>query len=396
MPRFIYAVAAAALLGACHGDTALPDPDLPVPTLDPVLVAQGQDIFRYDTFGDDNFWTDTLRIHEVIQSALTPRLALQLGLQVDVDALPPAVQQALAAGQVNLDDPATTVTLLKLRSVVGVMGQVETINGRDTLTRVGVTCALCHSMVDNSFAPGIGHRRDGFANVALNPGAIIATSPALSAAQKAVYNSWGAGHYDPRYNIDGKNTPIVLPPIYGLARVSHETFTGDGVMSYWNAYVGVTQMHGKGNFSDPRLGISRTAAVDMVTPKLPALREYQMSLQTPAPPAGFADANAAIRGRAVFEVKGRCATCHLGLTLTDINLGRRHAAADVGQDGSYAARTATRLYRTTPLRGLWQHAPYFHDGSAASLEAVVEHYQQQFKLGLSSTEKADLVQYLRT
>jgi len=384
------------VLVGCSDGPSSPNPELPPPNLDPALVAQGKEIFRFDTFGDDHFWTDTLRIHEVIQAAVTPRLALSLGLKVDVDALPQAVQTAIAEGHVDLDDPATTVTLLKLGAVVGLQGRVETINGRDTLTSIGVTCALCHSVVDNSFAPGIGHRLDGYANTTLNPGAIIATSPALTEAQRVVYSSWGPGLYDPRFSIDGLNTPIVIPPAYGLARVSHETFTGDGPVSYWNAYVAVTQMHGQGNFVDTRLGISRSASPDLVTSRLPALRAYQLSIEAPAPPAGSFDPAAAARGRKVFAGQARCATCHTGTVLSDINLGIRHDASETGMDPAYAQRTAERRYRTTPLRALWQHAPYFHDGSAATLEEVVTHYQRALALNLTATERADLLEYLRS
>src|SRR6185503_5273894 len=224
----------------------------------------GQEIFRYDTFGDEKFWTDTARMHEVVQSSVSPSLALKVGLKVDADAIPPAVAQAIKAGQVDLNNSATTVTLLKLNAVVGLHGTVRTVNGRDTLVRLGITCALCHSTVNNSFAPGIGERQDGWPNRDLNVGAIIALSPAIPEAQKAIYNSWGPGKYDPRYNFDGKSTPLVLPPAYGLARVRNETYTAEGPISYWNAYVAVTQMGGRGNFADPRLGIDVKHSPDMV------------------------------------------------------------------------------------------------------------------------------------
>jgi hypothetical protein len=155
------------------------------------LLAQGQAVFRFDTFGDETQWTDTLRMHEVIGSAVDPTTALAVGLKVDAEALPTAVVQGIRDGSVDLKSPATTVALLKLNAVVGLQGKVDVVNGKDTLTRVGVTCALCHSTVDNSFAPGIGKRLDGWANRDLNPGAIIALSPALSATMKAVYNSSG-------------------------------------------------------------------------------------------------------------------------------------------------------------------------------------------------------------
>jgi mono/diheme cytochrome c family protein len=342
-----------------------------------------------------------LRLHEVIQQAVSPATALEVGLKVDVDALPTAVRQAIQAGQVDLNDPATTVTLLKLNAVVGVMGTVETVGGRDTLTRVGITCALCHTAVDNSFAPGIGTRLDGWPNRDLNVGAIIALSPALTAAQKAVYESWGAGMYDPRFSIDGQNLPVVLPPAFGLRTVRNELYTGDDTISYWNAYVAVTQMHGQGSFADPRLGISVVRSPDLVTSKLPALRDYQHSLETPEPAAGSFDAAAAARGRAVFTGAGRCAGCHIPeRAYTDINAGRLHAPAETGMEPGYAARSVTKRYRTTPLRGLWHppqlQGPYFHDGRAATLEAVVEHYDTVRNLNLTADQKRDLVEFLKS
>jgi cytochrome c5 len=354
----------------------------------------GQEIFRYDTFGDEKFWTDTARMHEVVQSSVSPSLALKVGLKVDADAIPPAVAQAIKAGQVDLNNPATTVTLLKLNAVVGLRGTVRTINGKDTLVRLGITCALCHSTVNNSFAPGIGRRQDGWPNRDLNVGAIIALSPAITAEQKAIYNSWGPGKYDPRFNLDGKSTPLALPPAYGLARVRSETYTAEGPISYWNAYVAVTQMHGQGNFSDKRLGISITQSPDLVTSKLAALRRYQHSLQAPRAPAGSFDVAAAGRGRAVFN--RTCASCHIGVTGTDNNNGKLHAPDETGVDGAYAARTARKAYRTTPLRGLAQHAPYFHDGSAATLADVVAHYNRVRHLGLSDAQQRDLVEFLKS
>lgn len=357
-------------------------------------VAMGQQVFRHETFGDEQFWSDTARMHEVIQKSVSPELALSVGLKVDAAAIPPDVAQAIKDGKVNLKDPATTVTLLKLNSVVGLKGTVESVGGKDSLVRVGITCALCHSTVDNSFAPGIGQRLDGWPNRDLNVGAIIALSPAVTPAQKAVYSSWGPGKYDPRYNQDGKSTPLVLPPAYGLAQVTNETYTAEGPISYWNAYVAVTQMHGRGNFSDPRLNINITYSPDLVTPKLAALRSYQHSIAAPPAPAGSFDAASADRGRSVFDQS--CASCHVGRTGTDNNTGVLHAAAETGMDGAYALRTATRMYRTTPLRGLWQHPPYFHDGSAKTLVDVVEHYNRVRKLGLTDAQKRDLVEFLKS
>lgn len=385
-------VGSAAIVGSCEDMPTRPGRG----PLDPALIAQGKEIFRFDTFGDEKYWTDTLRMHEVVQGGVTPATALSVGLKVDADALPAALKAALARGEVDLNSTATTVALLKLNAVIGLKGQVQTVAGRDTLTRLGITCALCHSTVDNSFAAGIGRRQDGWANMDLNVGAIVALSPAVPVALKAVLRLWGPGKYDPRINVDGLNTPLVLPPAYGLRGVERETYTGEGPVSYWNAYVAVTQMHGQGNFSDPRLGISIMQSPDLVTPKLPALSAYQFSLETPPPPAGSFDQLAANRGRGVFAGAARCASCHMGNELTDVNRGVLHAPSETGMDPRYAARTTTRAYRTTPLRGLWQHAPYFHDGSARTLADVVNHYDRVRSLSLSAQQKQDLVEYLKS
>jgi len=349
-------------------------------------VADGQRIFRFDTFGDEQFWTDTLHMNQVVEQSVDPTTALAVGLKVDAAVLPPGILQ-----KVDLKSPATTVALLKMGAVVGIRATVDSNNH---ITRLGITCALCHSNVDNSVMPGIGRRMDGWPNHDLNVGGIVALAPVLSAAQKAVYQSWGPGKYDPRYNLDGKNGALVIPPAYGLARVKSETYTAEGPISYWNAYVAVTQMHGHGNFSDARLGIAVTQSPDMVSPKLAALRAYQHSLAPPPPPAGSFDAAAAGRGRALFERS--CLSCHVGVTGTDNNAGKLHAPAETGVDGAYAVRTATKAYRTTPLRALWQHAPYFHDGSAATLADVVTHYNTVRKLGLTAEQQHDLVEYLKS
>lgn len=350
------------------------------------LVAEGQQIFRFDTFGNEPFWTDTLQLNEVVEKAVDPTTALKVGLKVDAAVLPPGLLQ-----QVDLKSPATTVALLKMNAIVGVKAEVDSNNH---ITRLGITCALCHSTVDNSVMPGIGQRQDGWPNRDLNVGAIIALSPVLPADKKAVYNSWGPGRYDPRYNIDGRSTPLVLPPAYGLANVKNETYTAEGPLSYWNAYVAVTQMHGRGNFADPRLGLDIRHSPDLVGPKLAALGAYQHSIPTPPPPAGSFDSAGAARGRAVFD--SSCASCHIGTSGTDNNNGMLHAPAETGMNGEYAARTATKAYRTTPLRALWQHPPYFHDGSARTLEAVVEHYDRVRALKLTSPQKRDLVEYLKS
>jgi len=350
------------------------------------LVAEGHRIFRFDTFGDEQFWTDTLRLNEVVEKNVDPTTALTVGLKVDADVLPPGILK-----KVDLKSPATTVALLKMNAIVGIQA---TVDANNHITRLGITCALCHSTVDNSVMPGIGRRKDGWPNRDLNVGAIIALSPVLPANKKAVYESWGAGKYDPRFNLDGKNTPLVIPPAYGLAKVKNETYTAEGPISYWNAYVAVTQMHGHGNFSDPRLGIDVKQSPDMVSPKLPALRAYQHSLLAPPPPAASFDAAAAERGSALFS--RTCLACHVGATNTDNNSGKLHAPAETGVDGTYAARTANKAYRTTPLRALWQHPPYFHDGSAATLADVVVHYNRVRTLGLTVEQQRDLVEYLKS
>jgi mono/diheme cytochrome c family protein len=385
---------AVAVVGACGGssdDSAAEQA---------ALLAQGKQIFRYDTFGDEVQWTDTLRMHEVISAAVDPVTALSVGLKVDAEALPQSVVDGISNGSVDLKSPATTIALLKLNAVVGVKGTVEATNGKDTLTRVGITCALCHSTVDNSFAPGIGKRLDGWPNRDLNPGAIIALSPAVDAVKKAVFNSWGKGKYDPRFNVDGINGPVVIPPAYGLNGLNHTTFTGDGSdVAYWNRYVAVVQMGGQGSFSDPRLPLTVTnGTVDLVTSKLPALQAYQLSLKAPAPPTGSFDVAAAARGKGIFEGVGNCIRCHSGEAFTDANL-RLHAISEsVANQNTppYASRSATKQYRTAPLKGVWQHAPYFHNGSAATLEDVVQTYNTKQSLGLSPAQVSDVAQYLKS
>ncbi len=371
------------------------------------MIEQGGRIFRYDTFGDEQLWTAVLRMHEVL-ATVPPATALAVGLKVDVEALPQEIITALRAGQVDLTDPAVTVELLRLNAVVGVRGRVSNTG---QLTSVGITCALCHSSVDNSLTTGIGRRLDGWANTDLNVGAIVALSPSLDVATKAEFNAWGPGKYDPRHHaFDGTNLlslnspslPIVIPPIYGLRGVGFETFSADGPISYWNSYVGVGQMGGQGNFSDPRIGLFITQTPDLVTPKLPALLAYQLSLRTPEPPAGSFNREAAKRGKRLFHDEAGCATCHQSPNFTDVLSGPArtvpflHDPAEVGTDPRYAARTATGKYRTTPLRGLWQHPPYFHDGSAPDLLAVVNHYNQRFGLNLTTAQKADLVEFLKS
>jgi hypothetical protein len=366
--------------------------------------SDGKSIFRFDTFGDEQLWTDKLQMQHAL-TTVSPATALSVGLKVDSEALPASVIDAIKAGTVNLNDPAVTIQLFKLNAVIGVIGKVVGTN--DTLATVGITCALCHSTVDNSVTTGIGRRLDGWPNLDLNVGAIIALSPAI--ADKSPYLSWGRGKFDPRFNAFGGKSfiplnsptlPTVIPPAYGLQGIGFETFTGDGPISYWNNYVGVTQMGGHGDFIDPRIGLRIIQRPDLVASKLPALLAYQLSLPTPPPPAGSFDPAAAARGKALFMGVARCSTCHIPPTYTDVlsrpNPPFLHTAAETGVEPVYATRSATGMYRTTPLRALWQHPPYFHDGSARDLPAVVNHYDTVLSLGLTNTQKADLVQFLKT
>jgi mono/diheme cytochrome c family protein len=350
------------------------------------LESQGREIFRYDTFGDEQFWTDTAHLNEIVQHQIQPLEALGLGLRVDMDRLNLA--------KFLIHNPfATTGTkeLLRENAVVGVKA---TFDKHGNIARIGITCALCHSTVDNALLPGIGHRLDGWPNRDLKVGKILAMLPIYTPEQKAVLRSWPAGTYDPRFNFDGKSTPLVLPPAHGLAQVVNETYTAEGPISYWNNYVAVTQMHGHGNFSDPRLGVNIVQEPDMVTPKLAALRAYQHSIARPPTPGASYNGGAARRGRSVFDAN--CASCHVGGTLTDNNQGVLHAASETGMDSTYAARTTQKKYRATPLRGLWQHAPYFHDGSAPTLADVVEHYVKVRGLQIMSSQRRDLVEYLKS
>lgn len=372
--------------GASVGGAAVTEP--------PCGADDGQCIFRNDTFGDEALWTDTLHLQEVVQT-LSPKAALGLGLKVDADLVPAGV---LASA--DLDAPETTVALLDLGAVVGVRATVE--DGQ--VTRIGITCGLCHSTVDDSVMPGVGKRLDGHPNRQLDPGAIIAATPGVSALAesldittakaKTVLTSWGPGKYDARLNLDGESFPVLIPPAYGLADVELETYTGEGPISYWNNYVAVTQMGGQGTFVDEELGLEIHADPDLVTSKLPALREYQFSLTPPEPAAKSFDAAAAARGKVLFEGAAYCSTCHAGDSYTDAPT--LHDADEIGADPNEARRSKTGKYRTTPLRGVATHPPFFHDGSAATLADVVAHYNTVLKLTLNAKQQTDLVEYLKS
>jgi cytochrome c peroxidase len=394
------------------------------------LVEQGRQNFRFNTFGDQAFWGDTLHLNQAIAGAknggvgpgVSPRTALAVGLKVDSDALPPDVRTAIVKGQVNLDDPAVTLTLLKLNSVVGVKGVFDA-NGN--LNSVGIECALCHSTVDNSVAPGIGKRQDGWANRDLNVGAIVGLSPNLApvasllhtdvATVHKVLNAWGPGKFDAElfldgraFQPDGRSAATLIPPAFGLAGVNLHTWTGWGSVPYWNAFVAVLEMHGQGTFFDPRLDNAQQfpiaaenkfghvkAKVDLVTPALAGLQAYQLSLKAPQAPKGSFDAKAAARGKALFGGQAQCSSCHVAPIFTEPGQNL-HSGSEIGIDNFEADRSPTHMYRTSPLAGLWTHQKggFYHDGRFPTLLSVVQHYNTTFGLRLTPAQQNDLVQYL--
>ncbi|HEY2852837.1 MAG TPA: hypothetical protein VGJ18_08335 [Gemmatimonadaceae bacterium] len=405
------------------------------------MLQEGQRTFRFDTFGDEVYWSDVLGLDRAIAgeknggigAGVSPKAALALGLKVDMDALPAALVAQIKANQVDLSDPATTVALIKLNSVLGVVG---TFDGAGKMTKVGVTCAVCHSTVDDAFAPGIGHRLDGFGNRDLNIGAIVAATPNVShiattlgvdlATVKTVLTSWGPGRFDAilekdgkGVRPDGKQAGTIIPNAFGLAGVNNHTWGGGwGDVTYWNAFVGVTDMHGRGTFYDVRLSnkakypvSARTGSwntrhtPDLVTSKLGALQFYQLSIPVPPPPAGSFDVDAARRGEALFAGKARCATCHVPPLFTEPGWNT-HKPRDIGIDDFQANRTPDRSYRTAPLKGLWTYDKanghgaagpgFYHDGRFKDLSQVVAHYDSFFNLSLTPEQKRDLIQYLKS
>jgi len=396
-----------------------------------MMLEEGKKTFRYDTFGSEAFWGDTLQLHKAIAGeknggvgpGVSPKTALAVGLKVDVDALPAALKTEIAAGKVNLDDPATTIALLKLNAVVGVTAFT---NPDGSVKSMGIQCAFCHSTVDDSFAPGIGKRRDGWPNRDLNVGAIVSLAPNLKpftdllgvdeATLKKVLATWGPGRYDAELDKDGKalrpdgkQAGTLIPPAFGLAGVNLATWTGYGSVTYWNAYVGVTLMHGVGTFFDPRFnskdqypfsaksGAGNTRGMpDRVTPKLAALHFYQLSLPAPKAPAGSYDEAAFERGKAIFNGDGKCATCHVPPLFTEPGYNL-HTPEEMGIDAFQADRSPTHMYRTAPLAGLWTHQKggFFHDGRFGTLMDVVNHYNENLKLNLSEAQKKDLIEYLK-
>ena len=396
------------------------------------MLDEGKQTFRYDTFGDEAFWTDALQLNRALAGAklggvgpgVSPKTALAVGLKVDSDALPEPLIAKLKQGRVDLDDPATTAALLKLNAVVGVKG---TFKSDGTLQSVGITCALCHSTVDDSLAPSIGHRLDGWANRDLNVGAIAALSPNLKPVAdllqvdeptvRTVLQSWGPGKFDAELFLDGKafrpdnkSAATLIPPAFGLAGVNLHTWTGWGSVTHWNAFVANLEMHGQGTFYDPRLNdpVKFPVAVragfanvrnnpDLITAKLPALHFYQLAIPAPAPPAGSFDPAAAARGEALFNDQAKCSTCHVPPIFTEPGWNM-HTPQEIGIDDFQAKRSPDERYRTSPLKGLWTHQKggFYHDGRFATLDAVVDHYNSVFGLNLNPQQKADLVQYLKS
>ena len=397
------------------------------------MIEEGKQIFRYDTFGDEVYWTDKLKLHQAIQGSkfggvgqgVSPKTALAVGLKVDLDALPEPLVNQIKHGKVNLDDPATTLALIKLDAVLGVKG---TFNSDGSLKAIGLSCAVCHSTVDDAFAPGIGHRLDGWANRDLNVGAIVSLAPDLSALTsllqvdeatvKKVLASWGPGKFDAELNLDGKafrpdgkSAAVLIPPAFGMAGVNLHTWGGGwGTVTYWNAFVGNLELQGQGTFFDARLNDplkypvaaragfgNKRDGIDMVTAKLAALQFYQLAIPAPKPPEGSFDRAAATRGAMIFKGKGDCARCHVPPLFTEPGWNA-HKPSEIGIDDFQANRAPDNSYRTAPLRGLFAHMKggFYHDGRFATLLDVVNHYNDFESLGLTDNEKNDLVEYLKS
>ena len=422
---------AAMLATSCKGSGSPgAPPSDPVKISSDFTLEEGRQTFRFETFGDESFWGGTIKLHKAIAGSahggvgpgVSPKTALAVGLKVDADVLPGTVVAGIKNGTVSLDDPATTLALLDLGAVIGVRGVPD---GKGGLASLGVTCALCHATVDNSFAPGIGKRLDGWANRDLNVGAIVGLSPDLSAVAsllgvpeatvRTVLASWGPGKFDAElfldgkpFRPDGKSAATLIPPAFGLKGVNLATWTGWGSLTQWNAFVANLEMHGEGTYVDARLddaGKFPVAArnkmghthhqVDQITPKLAALEYYELALEPPTPPAGSFDVAAAARGKTVFEGQAKCATCHMAPLFTEPGWNM-HTGAEIGIDEFQARRSPDERYRTTPLRALFSHATggYYHDGRFATLADVVNHYDGALNLGLSAAQKSDLNQYL--
>ena len=419
------------------------------------MFSEGRQTFRFDTFGDETFWGDMLKLHQAIEGSkfggvgpgISPRAALSLGLKVDVDALPKSIEKDLEKGRLNLDDPATTLALLKLDAVICLKGFFQ----GDTLKSVCISCSLCHSTVDNSLAFGIGHRLDGWANRDLDVGKIVASAPDLNPIAgllgvtvptlKAVLNSWGPGKFDAEIILDGKafnpqqvshgvvtgtNVPgaTLIPNAFGLAGFNQHTWTGAwGTVTYWNAFVANLEMHGKGRFFDPRLNNAAQFPIaaangfadlphidpdeDLITPKLPALHFFQLALPAPVPqPGRDFDPAAAKRGDELFSGKAGCNNCHVEPLWTEPGWNL-HKPSEIGIDSFQADRAPDHTYKTMNLAGIFvrenglfmnpaNKGRYYHDGRFKTLLDVVNHYNIFFNLGLTEQEKRDVVEYLKS
>ena len=416
------------------------------------LIEQGRHTFRFDTYGDEAFWTGQLQIQQAV-SSLSPRTALALGLKVDSEALSPSVVEAIKHGNVNLNDPAVTLKLIKQNAVLGVVGTFE----NNTLSKVGFTCAICHSTVDNSVALGIGKRIDGLGNRDLNIGAIIASAPNLEffvnllrlAPQDAnitvqdvrnVLNSWGPGKFDAELFLDGKafnpqqitngvvtgtnvSGATLMPNARGLPGHNLHTWTGGwGTVTYWNAFVAVDELHGIGTFFDERFDnaaqfpIAAAAKLghvsvgpdsDQVTGKLAALHFYQLALPAvqPRPGTDF-DPAAAARGDELFSGKANCNSCHHEPLWTEPGWNQ-HSADELKIDSFEADRAPGHAYQTMNLAGIFvrerglfmfpqNKGRFYHDGRFQTLLDVVNSYDARFSLGLTDQEKNDLVEYLKS
>jgi hypothetical protein len=396
------------------------------------MIKEGRQIFRHDTFGCESFWGDNLQLHRAIAGeklggvgpGVSPKAALEVGLKVDMEALPANLVEQMKQKRVDLNDPATTLSLLKLNAVVGVKAFFDQAGSAKS---VGITCAICHSTVDDAFAPGIGRRLDGWPNRDLDIGKIITLAPnpnplverlGISAEDlKKALLAWGPGKYDAEllhdgnaFRPDGKTAATLLPAAFGMAGVNSHTWTGWGSVTHWNGYVANTQMRGKGTFFDPRLNNKDKFPVavatkdwnirndpDLVTAKLPALHFYQLSIVAPPPPEGSFDKEAAARGQAIFNGKADCKRCHVPPLFTEPGWPM-HTAKEMGIDDFQAKRSPDEHYRTAPLKGLWAHSKggFYHDGRFATLADVIDHYNAHFDLKLSEREIGDLSEYLKS
>lgn len=374
------------------------------------MIGQGRQTFRFDTFGDEAFWGDTLLLHQAVEgknyggvgAGISPKTALALGLKVDLNALPAKLVAELKQGRVNLDDPAVTLKLLQLNAVVGLTGFFNPPAQRKSkgvLKSLGIQCALCHSTVNNALTFGIGHRLDGWANHDLNVGGIVAAAPNLKplagllgvsvATVKKVLTAWGPGKFDAElildgkgFRPDGKTAAALIPSAFGLAGFNQHTWTGEwGTVTYWNAFVGNLEMQGVGRFVDSRLNDSSKFPVaakagfgnknaslnpddDRITQKLGALQFYQLAIPAPRPQPNLDfDNAAALRGDGLFVGKAKCNQCHVKPLWTEP--GRNlHTPAEIGIDDFQANRAPNGLttggttlpngfYKTSNLAGLF-------------------------------------------